>query len=70
MSRWFFQHNDKKLIATIEHDVWIGAKVIITPGRTIKKGSIIGAGCVLTKDTNEYEVWGGNPGKLLKRRNE
>jgi maltose O-acetyltransferase len=52
----------------IEDDVWIGSHVIMTPGRHIKKGTIIGAGTVLTKDFPEYSVVGGNPGKLLKKR--
>lgn len=33
----------------IEDDVWIGRDVMMTPGRTIRKGSIIGMGTVLTK---------------------
>lgn len=52
----------------IEDDVWIGYGVIATPGRTIKKGSIIAAGCVLSKDFPECSVVGGNPSKLLKSR--
>lgn len=52
----------------IEDDVWIGHGVIMTPGRQIKKGSIIGAGCVLTKDFDAYSIIGGNPGKVLKMR--
>lgn len=52
----------------IEDDVWIGANVIILPGVTISKGSIIGAGAVVTKNVPEYTVVGGNPAKLLKYR--
>lgn len=52
----------------IGDDVWIGRDVTMTPGRTIKKGSIIGACCVLTKDFPEYSVVGGNPSRLLKSR--
>lgn len=52
----------------IEDDVWIGQNVIITPGRTIKKGSIVAAGSVLTKDFPEYSVIGGNPARLIKSR--
>jgi acetyltransferase-like isoleucine patch superfamily enzyme len=33
----------------IEEDCWIGGGVIILPGRTIKKGSTVGAGSVITK---------------------
>lgn len=52
----------------IEDDCWIGRDVLMTPGRTIKKGSIIAAGCVLTKDFPEYSIVGGNPSKLIRSR--
>lgn len=52
----------------LEDDIWIGRQVTFTPGRTVRKGSIIGAGCVLTKDFPEYSVIGGNPSRLLKSR--
>lgn len=57
---------EKKTI--IEDDVWIGRQVIFTPGRTVKKGSIIAAGTVLCKDFEEYSVIGGNPSRLIKNR--
>ena len=53
----------------IEDDVWIGANVIILPGVTISKGSIIGAGAVVTKNVPEYAVIGGNPATVIKYRN-
>lgn len=52
----------------IEDDVWIGLRCILTPGRTVKKGSIVAMGSVLTKDFPEYSVVGGNPAKLIKSR--
>ena len=52
----------------IEDDVWIGANVLMMPGRVIKKGTIIAGGCVLTKDFPEYSIVGGNPSKLIKSR--
>ena len=52
----------------IEDDVWIGRDVLMMPGRIIKKGSIIGGGCVLTKDFPEYSIVGGNPSKLIRSR--
>lgn len=54
----------------VEDDVWIGANAIIMPGLTIKKGSIIGAGAVLTKDTEPFGIYGGVSAKLIKFRNE
>lgn len=52
----------------IEDDVWIGARVIILPGVKIGKGSIIGAGAVVTKDVPQYSVVAGNPAKIIKSR--
>jgi acetyltransferase-like isoleucine patch superfamily enzyme len=34
----------------IEDDVWIGAAATITPGVTIGRGSVVGAGAVVAKD--------------------
>ena len=55
-------------IVKIDDDVWIGRNVMIMPGVHIKKGTIVGAGCVLTKSFDEYSIIGGVPGKLLKKR--
>lgn len=52
----------------VEDDVWIGARAIILPGVTIKKGSIIAAGAVVTKDVETYTIVGGNPAKFIKER--
>jgi maltose O-acetyltransferase len=53
----------------IEDDVWIGARVIVMPGIKIAKGCIIGAGAVVTKNTEEYGVYAGVPARLIKKRN-
>ncbi len=64
-----FQGLNKNYSPTIiDDDVWIGVRVIMTPGRHIKKGSIIAAGAVLTKDFESYSIVGGNPAKLIKMR--
>ena len=55
---------------TIFDDVWIGTRAIILPGVTIGKGSIIGAGSVVTKDVSDYAVVGGNPARVIKYRTE
>lgn len=55
-------------ITIIEDDCWIGVRVIMTPGRHIKKGTIVAAGAVLTKDFDEYSIVGGNPAKLIRKR--
>lgn len=54
---------------TIEDDVWIGDCVIITPGcAKLGKGSVVGAGSVVTKDVKPYSVVGGNPAKIIRYR--
>lgn len=53
---------------TIEDDCWLGRRVIILPGVTIGKGSIVGAGAVVTKSVPPYSVVGGNPAKVIKSR--
>lgn len=58
----------ERRVTIIEDDVWIGQNVCMTPGRHIKKGTIIGACCLLCKDFPEYSVVGGNPSKLIKSR--
>ena len=52
----------------IDDDVWIGVGVTMTPGRHIKKGTIVGACCLLCKDFPEYSIVGGNPSKLIRSR--
>lgn len=52
----------------IEDDCWIGARVIMTSGRHVSKGSIVAAGTVLTKDFDAFSIVGGNPAQLIKKR--
>ncbi|KKH16919.1 acyltransferase [Methanosarcina mazei] len=54
----------------IGDDVWIGHRVIILPGVKIGKGSIIGAGAVVTKDVPDYAIVGGVPAKIIRYRNK
>ena len=50
----------------IEDDVWIGAGAVILPGIRIGKGSVIGAGSVVTRDVPEHVVAVGNPCRVLR----
>ncbi|MBX7227646.1 MAG: acyltransferase [Chitinophagales bacterium] len=59
----------KKVNQTIiEDDVWLGLRVIVMPGIKIARGTIVAAGAVLTKDTEENSVYGGVPAKKIKDR--
>ncbi|KJV80311.1 chloramphenicol acetyltransferase [Rickettsia hoogstraalii str. RCCE3] len=50
------------------NDVWIGAESMIMPGVKIADGAIVGARSLVTKNIGAYEIWGGNPAKLIKKR--
>lgn len=52
----------------IGNDVWIGYEALIMPGVQIGDGAVIAARSVVTKDIGPYEIWGGNPAKLIKKR--
>ena len=52
----------------IEDDVWVGLGSIVLSGVTIKKGSIIAAGSVVTKDVEPYSIYAGNPAKKIRDR--
>lgn len=52
----------------IEDDVWLGANVVILPGVRVKRGSIVGANSVVTKDVDAFTIVGGVPAKLIKGR--
>lgn len=53
----------------IEDYVFIGPRAIILPGVRIKKGAVVGAGAVVTKDVEELSIVGGVPAKEIKKRN-
>jgi serine acetyltransferase len=53
---------------TIEDDVWIGGGCQVLDGVTIGKGSIIGAGAIVTKDIPPYSIAFGNPATVRKKR--
>ena len=52
----------------IEDNVWIGTSSIILQGLTVKSGSVIAAGSVLTKSTDNNDIWAGNPAKFIRKR--
>lgn len=51
---------------TICDSVWVGSQVIILPGVTIGRNSIIAAGSVVTRDVLPNTMVGGIPAKLIK----
>jgi len=53
---------------SINSNVWIGAKATVLSNVTVGKGSIIGAGAVVTKNVDENIIVGGVPAKKIKER--
>ncbi|MFR9542661.1 MAG: Coenzyme F420 hydrogenase/dehydrogenase, beta subunit C-terminal domain [Rikenellaceae bacterium] len=50
----------------IEDNVWLCTGCSIMPGVTIGKGSVIGAGTIVTKDVSPYSLVVGSPAKVVK----
>lgn len=53
---------------TIEDDSDIGMGAIILPGRKVGKGSIVGAGAVITRDVEPYSIVAGVPARKIGGR--
>ena len=54
------------LPVVIEDSVWLGANVVVMPGVTIGKNSVIGAGSVVTRDIPANVVAFGTPCRVIR----
>ncbi|MBI6548024.1 DapH/DapD/GlmU-related protein [Xenorhabdus lircayensis] len=54
---------------TIEDNVWLGEGVVVLPGVSIGRCSIIGANAVVSRDIPPYSIAVGNPAKVIKQYN-
>lgn len=52
----------------IEDDCDLGIGTTILPGVRIGRGSVIGAGAVVTRDVEPYSIMAGVPARLVRRR--
>lgn len=59
-------HQPGKIV--IEDDVWLGSNVVVLPNVIIKRGSVVGAGAVVTKDVEPFSIVGGVPARLIAKR--
>lgn len=53
---------------TLENNIWLGARVTVLGGVTMKSGSIAGAGAVVNKSIPENAICAGVPAKVIKVR--
>ena len=51
----------------IEDNAWLGGGVIVCPGVTIGRNTVVGAGAVVTKDLPPRVVAAGNPARVIRR---
>ena len=69
LNRHFAEHEFDPFTRTvIGNDVWIGECALIKAGVKIGNGAVIGMGSVVTKDVGDYEIWAGNPARLIRKR--
>lgn len=51
---------------TIEDNVWLGGGVIVLPGVTVGRDTVVGAGAVVTRDLPPGVVAVGNPARVIR----
>ena len=56
-----------ELPVTIEEDCWLGTGAIVLPGVRVGRGSIIGAGAVVTKDIPPLSLAVGVPARVVRQ---
>lgn len=57
-------HSDPKPV-TVKQGAWLGANVILLPGVTVGRNAVVGAGSVVTKSVNDFDVVAGVPAKSI-----
>lgn len=50
----------------LEDNVWLGGGVIVCPGATVGRDTVVGAGAVVTKDLPAGVVAVGNPARIVR----
>ena len=79
VSIWTEQHDhrdpyfrcgtQKKSKVTLANRTWIGPNTIILHSVAIGEGAVVGAGAVVTKSINSYDIVAGIPAKKIGERN-
>ena len=63
-----FQPSYSKGGITVGEDVWLGAGVIVLDGANVGKGTVVGAGAVVTESLPEYCIAVGSPAQKIRDR--
>lgn len=54
---------------TIGRQAWVAARAYIGPGVTVGEGAVVGANSCAYKNVEPWTVVGGNPARIISRRN-
>lgn len=69
LSQFLTVGSNKGKAATIEDDVYIAPSVCLVEDVVIGRGSVVGAGSVVTEDVPPQSIVVGVPAKIIKRYN-
>ncbi len=61
-----FRHQIEPIV--VAEGAWIGAQAMILPGVTVKTHSVVAAGSVITRSTEPYLIYTGNPALVVGER--
>jgi acetyltransferase-like isoleucine patch superfamily enzyme len=65
------QQQGYKHLPIILHDnVWLGTHVVLLPGTTLGRGTVVGSNAVVTKSFGDNKVLAGVPAKEISNRND
>lgn len=53
---------------TIEDGCWLATDVFVAPGKTIKKGTVVGARSSVFNDLEGFSIYVGSPAKFIRKR--
>lgn len=67
-NKFIFEQGETRKGIVIEDDVWIGTGARVLDGVTLAKGTVVGAGAVVTKSSDPYSVIVGIPAKAVSTR--
>lgn len=57
---------ERALPITIGENVWLGANVVVCPGVTIGRNTVVGAGSVVLRDLPDHVVAAGSPAVVIR----